>query len=42
MDRFAQARRRFRVILEAEGLNVIEQEIGFGEQRPPVRLCSAF
>jgi hypothetical protein len=41
MDRFAQARRRFRLILKAEGLDVIEQDIGFGEQRLPMRLCGA-
>jgi hypothetical protein len=41
MDRFAQARRRFRLILKAEGLDVIEQDVGFGEQRPSMPLCRA-
>jgi hypothetical protein len=42
VNRFAEARRRFGLILEAEALDVIEQEVGFGEQRPPPRLSGGF
>jgi hypothetical protein len=42
VNRFAEARWRLRLILEAEGLDVIEQDVGFGEQRPPARLSGGF
>jgi hypothetical protein len=42
VDRLTQARWRFGLVLKAQGLDVIEQDVGLGEQRPPARLSSGF